>query len=430
MANLTQSLKNGAYLQSSATLLLFFASWGIWWSFFQIWLTNEEHGLGLNGSEVGTVYSVNSLATLVIMFFYGTIQDKLGLKRTLVIIASVAMALVAPFFLFVYEPLLRHVFFLGVLAGAVFLSLGYMAAAGLLEAVAERMSRTYGFEYGQARMWGSFGYAMAALMAGFLFTINPTLNFIGGSIFGVVCLLVQLFWRTSSVPVAPGHSDHPQTPSLREMAGLLKIPRLWLIIVFVLFTWTFYTVYDQQMFPEFYTTLFETKERGQQVYGVLNSIQVFVEATMMGVVPILMRKVGVRTTLMMGVTVMCLRILGTAVFDDAVLVSIVKMFHAIEVPLFILAIFRYFTLHFPSALSATLYMVGFQISAQIGNVILSQPLGALRDSIGYQSTFYVISAIVFAAGVYAYFTLKRDDQDVYGDPFVRDSDKAPAEADA
>lgn len=430
MPKLTHSLKNGAYLQSSATLLLFFASWGIWWSFFQIWLTNDEHGLGLNGAEVGTVYSVNSLATLAIMFFYGTIQDKLGLKRTLVVIASAAMALVAPFFLVIYEPLLRSAFFLGVLAGAVFLSLGYMAAAGLLEAVAERMSRTYGFEYGQARMWGSFGYALAALMAGFLFTINPTLNFIGGSLFGIACLLVQLFWRTSSVPLAAGHSSHPQTPSLREMAGLLKLPRLWLIIVFVLFTWTFYTVYDQQMFPEFYTSLFETEERGQQIYGVLNSVQVFVEATMMGVVPILMRKVGVRATLLLGVSVMCVRILGTAVFDDAVIVSIVKMFHAIEVPLFILAIFRYFTLHFPATLSATLYMVGFQISAQVGNVILSQPLGALRDSIGYQPTFYVIAATVFAAGVYAYCTLKRDAQDVYGDPFVRASDKAPAGAGA
>ncbi len=119
---------------------------------------------------------------------------------------------------------------------------------------------------------------------------------------------------------------------------------------------------------------------------------------------------------MLGVSVMCLRILGTAVFSDPVTVSVVKMFHAVEVPLFILAIFRYFTLHFNAALSATLYMVGFQISAQIGNVVLSQPLGALRDAIGYQPTFFVISAVVACAGVYAWFTVKRDDEDVFGDP--------------
>jgi OHS family lactose permease-like MFS transporter len=430
MAQATKLFKNGAYLQSSTTLLLFFASWGVWWSFFQIWLTNKDTGLGLNGEQVGTVYSANSFATLVAMFLYGTIQDRLGLKRTLTILASAVMTCIAPFVLFVYEPLLRHSFGLGVVAGLFVLPVGYMAAAGLLEAVSERMSRTYGFEYGQARGWGSLGYAIAALMAGFLFTINPMLNFIAGSVFGVVCLLVQLLWKTDNVPLAPGHTAHPATPSLREMAGVLKMRSLWVIIGFVLFSWTFYNLYDQQMFPDFYTSLFSSKEHGEQTYGVLNSVQVFVEAGMMMLVPILMRKVGVRATLLLGVSVMSLRILGSAVFDDAVLVSIVKMFHSIEVPLFILGIFRYITLHFPANLSATLYLVGFEVAAQVGNVVLSRPFGSLRDSIGYQPTFYVISAAVFLAGIWAFYALKRDDQDIYGDPIVRGPDKTPAAAGA
>lgn len=261
---------------------------------------------------------------------------------------------------------------------------------------------------------------MVALVAGFLFTANPHLNFIMGSVFGIALLLIQLFWK-------PGPTDHhepgtvePTQPGIREMAGLLGMKSLWLIIVFVIFSWTFYTVFDQQMFPDFYTGLFETEERGEQIYGILNSAQVFCEAAMMGVVPIIMRKVGVRNTLLMGVSVMTLRIFGCAVLSDPIAVSAVKMLHALEVPLFILPIFRYFTLHFNPALSATLYMVGFQISAQIGNVILSQPLGQLRDAIGYQPTFLVISGIVLLSGIFAFFTLKKDDDQVLGDPFLRD----------
>lgn len=419
MAINTRLLKNGAYLQSSVTLLLFFGSWGIWWSFFQIWLTSKDAGLGLNGEQVGTLYSANSFATLVVMFLYGTIQDKLGLKRTLMIIASVAMAGIAPFVIFVYQPLLKNTFGLGVFVGVLFLPIGFTAAAGLLEAFSERMSRTYGFEYGQARGWGSLGYAIAALVAGFLFTVNPMLNFIGGSIFGVICLLVQLFWKTDRVPLAKGHTGHPKTPSLREMIGVLRMPSLWQIIIFVIFSWTFYNLYDQQMFPDFYTGLFATKELGEQTYGVLNSIQVFVEAGMMMLVPILMRRVGVRNILLMGVAVMSLRILGSAVFHDPAAVSVVKMFHSIEVPLFILGIFRYITLHFPANLSATLYLVGFEVAAQVGNVILARPFGALRDSIGYQPTFFVISGVVLVAGLWAYFSLKKDNQQVVGEPFVR-----------
>ncbi|ORC16012.1 galactoside permease [Rothia nasimurium] len=420
-----QALKNPSYLQSSTTFLLFFASWGIWWSFFQIWLTNEEQGLGFSGAQVGTLYSVNSIGTLIIMLFYGTTQDRLGLKRNLAIFASAIMALIGPFMIWVYRPLLETNFMLGVVVGAIVLSFGFLAAAGLLEAISERYSRVYNFEYGQARMWGSIGYALVALIAGFLFTITPNINFWLGSLFGLLCLLVQLFWKNAPIPAdATALNTSQSTPGVREMVGLLRIKSLWAIIGFVFLSWTFYTVFDQQMFPEFYTNLFDTQERGQQVYGVLNSVQVFLEALMMGLVPLIMRRYGVKTTLMMGIGVMLIRILGCAIFTDPVIISLVKMLHAPEVALCILPVFRYFTLHFNPALSATLYMVGFQIASQIGNVILSPVLGSVRDAIGYQPTFYLIAGVVALAFVYGLFILKNDDEQVDGDPFIREPKKS------
>lgn len=433
MAQLAGNLKNKSYLHNSVAILLFFASWGIWWSFFQLWLTKPaaEGGLGFDGTKVGTLYSVNSVATLIIMFVYGTLQDRLGTKRYLAILVGAIATLVGPFVVFIYGPLLASNYIVGVIVGAVVLSAGFMAGAGLMEAIAERLSRLHNFEYGQARMWGSFGYAIVALLAGFLFTINPALNFWTGSVLGAALLAVQLFWKVDE-PIAVTDADdevEASVPGVREMLGLLKMPALWTVVIFVIGTWTFYNLYDQQMFPQFYTDLFASKATGERVYGVLNSAQVFLEALMMGLIPILMRKVGVRTSLLLGVTVMALRILGSAVFLDPVVVSAIKMLHAVEVPLFILPIFRYFTLHFNPMLSATLYMVGFQIASQVGTVILSPPMGALRDSIGYQPTFFVISGIVAVSGVYAYFILKKDDQDVLGDPFIRDSEKLQAVAD-
>ena len=427
---LMAQFKNASYLQSSTTFLLFFASWGIWWSFFQIWLTDSDQGLGLNGAQVGTVYSVNSVATLTLMLFYGTLQDKLDTKRTLVATAAVVMTLIGPFAIWVYRPLLESSFMLGVTLGAVVLSAGFLASAGLFEVLSERLSRRYGYEYGQARMWGSFGYAVVALFAGFLFTVDPELNFWLGSVFGLACLLVILLWRPPAGGREAGSVAEAvqMTPSLREMAGVFRMPHLWLLVVFVFLSWTFYGVFDGQMFPEFYTRLFETPAQGQQVYGVLNSAQVFLEAAMMGLVPLIMRKLGVRTTLMLGILVMFLRILGCAVFEDPYVISFVKMFHAPEVALCVLPILRYLTLHFNPALSATLYLVGFQISGQIGSVILSPILGSLRDAIGYQPTFYVIAGVVFVAGIYGLLVLKRDDQDVQGEPFLRDRDLRAREA--
>ncbi|EOT47129.1 MULTISPECIES: MFS transporter [Enterococcus] len=423
MSKLKKAFKNQSYLQSSVTLMLFFASWGVWWSFFQLWLTTPKSGLGLSGSQVGTVFSVNSLVTLILMFIYGAVQDKLVIKRSLLVFASVIATLIGPFFIYVYGPLLRSQFNIGILVGAVVLSAGYLSAVGIFEAVSERFSRLFDFEYGQARAWGSFGYAIVALLAGFLFVINPNLNFWAGSFFGLCLLLNVLFWKPKAEREAIAKMSDASTestvPSLGEMFSLLKLKQLWVVIVFIMFTWTFYNVFDQQMFPGFYTNLFSSQEVGQQVYGTLNSVQVFCEAAMLGVVPLIMRKIGVKKTLLIGVTIMCLRIGLCSVTTSPVAVSMIKMLHALEVPMFILPMFRYFTLHFDTKLSATLYMIGFQIAAQVGQVILSTPLGILRDNVGFTMTFRIISLIVLVSGIFAAFLLKNDDQDVLGDPFIR-----------
>ncbi len=149
---------------------------------------------------------------------------------------------------------------------------------------------------------------------------------------------------------------------------------------------------------------------------------------MMGVVPIIMRKIGVRNSLLLGAFVMCARIGLCGAFHDPISVSIVKLFHSIEVPLFCLPAFRYFTLHFDTKLSATLYMVGFQIASQVGQVVLSVPLGALHDAMGDRPTFFTISAIVLVALIYGFFVIKKDDQQVGGDPFYTDKQLKAMEA--
>lgn len=413
MANLKANLTNGAYLQNSLTLFLFFASWGIWWSFFQIWLTDTSTGLGLNGTQVGTVYAINSAVALGVMLFYGTIQDRLGTKRYLAMFVAGSAALVGPFVNWIYRPLLTDNFTLGAILGAFFFSCGFLAACGLVEALVERVSRRHGFEYGQARMWGSLGYALVALAAGFLFTTNPALNFWVGSVLGLLNLIIQVFWKPKTPVVDSGNITSGQTPSFKEMASLLKMPSLWVVIILVLFSWTFYTVFDQQMFPDFYVGLFPTAAQGQETYGILNSIQVFLEVPMLAVVPIIMKKIGAKNTLLLGVVVMCVRIFGCAVLDNPLAVSGVKLIHSIEVPMFILPMFRYFNLHFNPALSATLYLVGFNVSSQVGNVLLSSPLGSLRDQIGYQPTFLVISGVVFCAALFAAKFLQKDNEDLF-----------------
>ena len=420
MSNFKKYTANPFYMSNSLMILLFFTGWGIWWSFFQIWLTTKQ---GFSGTQVGTIYSFNSAITLILMLVYGSLQDKLGIKKNLLIFCVSCEVFLGPFFTWVYVPLLKSNFIVGALIGSIYLSVAFLAASPTFEALAERMSRRFGFEYGQARAWGSFGYAVAALIAGFMFTLNAYLIFWIGSVFSIVLLLVLLFIKPENDTVIvtkyeskSNNQDVNNSPSLLEILSVLKMHDLLKIVIFISMSWTFYTVFDQQMFPEFFTTFFGTETAGQQAYGVLNSLEVFLESIMMGIIPIMMRKTGVRKSLLIGLVIMVLRIGGCGLVTNPLGVSIIKLLHAPETAIFILAMFRYFTLHFDTRISTTLYMVGFQIAAQVGQIIFSTPFGLLHDKIGYQPTFLIVAGIVFISAIYAFFVLKKDDQDVYGQP--------------
>lgn len=407
-------LKNPFFTSNATNILMFFAGWGIWWSFFQIWLTTKQ---GFTGAQVGEIYSFNSAFSLIANLVYSNIQDRLGLKRNLLIFCACLQVFLGPFFTFLFVPMLHANLELGALIGSCYLTLAYLSASPMFEALTERASRRFNYQYGSARAWGSFGYAVSALLAGFVFTINPSLLFWIGSAIAVVLLLLLLFWNPvrNKETVARFENEmvrerENSKPGSRDFLNVFKVRSLWEIAIFLVFSGTFYTIFDQQMFPQF----FKTQAMGDHMYGILNSVEVFLEALMMGMVPLLMKKIGVRRTILVGVTFMFIRIGGCGLITNPLGVSMIKLLHAPETAIFCVVMFRCYTLHYDPRVSATINIVT-GIAGSFGQILLSTPLGLLRDHIGYQPTFLVIAGIVFCAGIYGLFIIRRDDQEVNGE---------------
>ncbi len=184
--------RNAYYRFASSYSFLFFISWSLWWSLYAIWLKGH---LGLTGTELGTLYSVNQFTSILFMMFYGIVQDKLGLKKPLIWCMSFILVLTGPFMIYVYEPLLQSNFSVGLILGALFFGLGYLAGCGLLDSFTEKMARNFHFEYGTARAWGSFGYAIGAFFAGIFFSISPHINFWLVSLFGAVFMMINMCFK-------------------------------------------------------------------------------------------------------------------------------------------------------------------------------------------------------------------------------------------
>ncbi|MCO6524247.1 MAG: oligosaccharide MFS transporter [Candidatus Schmidhempelia sp.] len=410
-----KTYKNANYWFLSSYLFTFFAAWSLWWSFYAIWLKSK---LNLSGQDVGFIYAANSAAAMFFMIIYGILQDKLQTSKAVIIFQSIMMIIIGPFMIYIYEPLLQRHFILAVIIGAPILSAGFISGCPLIESFVERMSRLCNFEYGASRFWGSLGYAAATFIAGIIFSINPHINFWLSSTVGVIFLLINWLFKPSVITTAsstnPSSNISAVIPTFQEIFSLYKLAKFWLFVLFIVGTFSFYTIYDQQLFPNFYTGFFKNTELGYRVYGYLNSFQVFLESSCMIIAPYFIYKIGAKRILLIAACIMISRIGLSATVDNIYIISLLKLLHAIEIPLFVLAIFKYIVANFDPRLSATLYLVGFNISSNVGVIVLSTPVGKLFDKTNYSTTFYVLAGIILTVTIISAFTLshKRNRQPV------------------
>ncbi|HEB1856663.1 TPA: MFS transporter [Yersinia enterocolitica] len=392
------------YLILSGLLFTFFFTWSSAFSLFSIWLNQY---VGLKGAETGATFSAIAITALCAQPLDGVIQDKLGLKKHLLWAIGILLLISGPFFIYVYAPLLRINMLVGAVVGGLYMGMTFFAGIGALESYTERVSRISGFEFGKARMWGSLGWAGATFFAGMLFNINPNINFWMASASAALFLL--LLWRLHEVKAdAMGQLEYGKSSALtlHDTLSLLRLSRFWALVVFVTGV-SVYNVYDQQ-FPVYFSSLFADPRHGNEMYGFLNSLQVFLEAGGMFLAPFLVNRIGAKKGLLLSGLIMAMRIFGSGLAQDAATISLMKLLHAVELPILLIAMFKYIAANFDPRLSATLYLVGFQFVTQVCASIFSPLAGISYDHIGFADTYMVMGAIVLGLTVISCFMLRAE----------------------
>ena len=396
--------KQHHYLVLSGLLFTFFWTWSSVFSLISLWLHQK---IGLTGAETGLIFSIIALTALCMQPLYGFIQDKLGLKKTLLRVIGFLLLISGPYFIFVCTPLLRFHIVPGAISIGLYVGATFFAGIGALECYTERVSRIVGFEYGRARMWGSLGWAGATLLAGLLFNINPQLNFWMGSVSALI-FITLLWWMKDVQTNAFNQLEYGKTSSLSlsDALSLLKLPRFWALVVFVCGV-SVYNVYDQQ-FPIYFASLFSDVNQGNEMFGFLNSFQVFLEAIGLFLAPFLVNKIGAKRSLLLSGFIMALRIFGSGMAVDPVMISLMKLLHAVELPILLISMFKYITTQFDQRLSATLYLVGFQFVTSICASVLSPLVGRGYDQLGFPETYMILAGLVLFFTLISSFLLNGD----------------------
>lgn len=399
-------MKNSVYLRLSSFLFTFFFCWLVFLAFMPIWFKQVLH---LSGAQIGTIYAANAIAAMTFQPIYGYISDRIGLRKHLLGFINFCVAMTAPFFLLVYQPLLESFFFAGVVAGALFMAIAYNAGVAAIESFVEKAGRSNDFEFGRARCWGSLGAAVGIFAAGLVFNLNPNYIFILASI---MSLPLAAILYTTRLKAADLEIAQKNNISLADVKALFKIKNVWLFMIFILGSACVYSVFDQQ-FAIYYASLFPTEAEGNEAFGYLNSFQVFLEAAAMFAAPYFVNKLGAKRSLILAGTIMTCRMVGSGVVVNTIGISAIKLLHAVELSLLLVAVFKYIAKNFDNRLASVMYLVGYQLSNQLGAAILSPVVGSFYDSIGFPSTYLFLGAVVGSFTLFGAFVLVSDSKAPY-----------------
>ncbi|MGK8931415.1 MFS transporter [Pluralibacter gergoviae] len=372
--------------------------------FFPIWLADINH---LTKTETGVVFSFTSLFAIVFQVAFGLISDKLGLRKHLLWSIVLLLILFAPFFIFVLAPLLQYNIYAGSLAGGIYLGFVFSGGAGAVEAYIERVSRANRFEYGKVRVSGCVGWAICASITGLLFSINPNITFWIASGFGVVLAVLLLISRpepNKTALVIDKLGANQREFQLSMALELLKMPRFWAFLIYVVGVASIYDVFDQQ-FANFFKSFFSSPQRGTEIFGFVTTGGELLNACIMFCAPFIVNRIGAKNALLVAGTIMSVRIIGSSFASSGIEVIILKTLHMFEVPFLLVGTFKYISAVFDPRVSATLFLIGFQLSKQLSGVVLSAWAGSMYDSVGFHQAYLVLGLIAAAFTVLSFFTL-------------------------
>lgn len=389
------------YYKISSFIFLYFFTWSASIGLLAIWLGQKAN---LSGTVIGTVFAVNGIFSVILKPIYGYILDKIGMSKYLLYFVVAMSALMAPFFIYVYQPLLMSNTMLGIIVGAIYLSFAWYAGVAACESYTDRYSRLNGMEFGQIRMWGSLGWAVASSFSGLLFNLSPAYNFMLGSVASVV-MLVLLF--SLKVDTRTAHASEVLTKEKiapADVYALLKSRKFWAFCLYVAgVAWMMFIA--EQQFSRYFVTFFDDVHQGNAIFGYLGTVQSGMEFIMYMVIPLFVNYVGAKKGLLIVGLLVGARLIISGVCDSHLLISVLKPLYGLEICLLLVSVFKYIAEHFDKRVNATMYLLGYQAMLYVGNVVVSSPAGLMYDRIGFEQTYIIMGSIALFFTLVSAFTL-------------------------
>ena len=189
-------------------LYMGFASWKV---FYNVYLDDN----GFSGTQIGVINALIQASLFVVVPIWGYIADKRGIRPTLRIAVFASAILLLG---------LGHVVYFWWLIVYIFiLTLFHHPLGPLIDALAVQFSQSnQKYNYGNLRLWGSFGWAVASIIGGYLFMkISLKMVFPVTSFLFFITLIFLRTPRKSTAILYKPHFEKIRFKEIRNNPALL-----------------------------------------------------------------------------------------------------------------------------------------------------------------------------------------------------------------
>jgi len=353
------------------------SSFAGWQSFYNLHLDR----IGFSSLQIGALNAVFISTSALVVPFWGMIADKFGNNRILLLLTSVCAVMV----LLIGETLTFHWMLLFIAVISIFHQPSGAVVDGMTMGYVRGNPR---LSYGQFRLWGSAGYAVASLVVGYFARQNTAIIFrVSAGLF----LLLSLF-NLFTLPSRPVTGRSLVT--FRSFGVFFRDLRLLLFLVIIM-------LYGIAVSPlhQFINLYYSDIGAGSSFIGWVFFIQAAFEVPAFIFGATLGKRIRPERMILMAMTVSALRMLVYGYITNPWWAISLSVFHAVTIAFFLIGVVEYVQQRTPDHLRTTgqalIWAFHFGAGVTIGNLIL----GYLRDTAGMLAAMHIHSLI--AMGIIA-----------------------------
>jgi len=329
---------------------LVFSCTASWLPIFAEYL--KDHGL--NGIETAIILSVTPVMMFLVQPFYGMLADRLGYKKCLLVSSFLASLS--------YVLYLFHGGFVYLFIVTVFMSLFYNTIQPILDSLSLKLAQDNPhFSYGTLRIAGAAGWAFTGIIAGhYIDQVSTTVIFV----FSAISMLLTFIFSFS---LKSNNENTVSSTVSFENARLVFANKTLIFLLVCVFLvsagattiWNFYSIY--------------MKENGASasLVGFGISFQGLCELPLFYFSAKIIRRFGIKTTLLITVFTTASRLLLYSIVKNPHVAIFIEILHGISWSLFWVVCVEYVNMLVKQEWRATgqslLYAAYFGAGAIVGN---------------------------------------------------------------